>query len=261
MLFARTSNVVVSAPATMKSGSPPLQPLGDVLALVLDKDKDGKVTMEEVTNQLVMLEQLFQGGSEEGSEYLELLRGVKAGAPKMFELLDSNSDKGLTKKELTYVTKFETSLKNRSMRTLLRDWFGILDTNEDDKLSVDELFVAIPSDGGSSEALTKMTAKLHELFPLRSTSQELEAFVQTTLKSIGGNSWDKESVAVGMKWIDDDGDGFIQRKEVGKAYNTSGKKFLEIAQTIKQMGPMLALFGGMNADGNGKPSSNFKMDL
>lgn len=242
----------------------PLQPLGDVLLLVLDKDKNQKVTMEEIDTQLNMLEQLFQNAEgEEGNEYKQLLKGFKALAPKMFELLDSDGNKSLNKAELKYVTKFEQSLKKGGgMREFLRDSFGILDKNTDEQLSVEELFGGIKSD----EVISKLTSKFHALFPLRSSSSELESFVKTTLESIGGDSLNKEDVMAGIKWLDDDEDGFISRKEVGKYYNSAGKKFLDISKTIKQMGPMLALFGGMdmNAGGGGGragSSGGFKMDL
>eukprot|EP01082_Thalassiosira_pseudonana_P005533 g5007.t1 g5007 contig18:426309-427129(-) len=207
----------------------PLQPLGDVLLLVLDKDKNQKVTMEEIDTQLNMLEQLFQNAEgEEGNEYKQLLKGFKALAPKMFELLDSDGNKSLNKAEL----------------------------------NVEELFEGIKSD----EVISKLTSKFHALFPLRPSSSELESFVKTTLESIGGDSLNKENVMAGIEWLDDDEDGFISRKEVGKYYNSAGKKFLDISKTIKQMGPMLALFGGMdmNAGGGGGragSSGGFKMDL
>ena len=233
-----------------------LQPLGEVLLLVLDGNKDQKVTMDEVKAQLSTLEQLFQhGDDEESEEYKRLLKGVKAVSPNLFELLDSNNDGFLTKSELMYVTKFEKSLKKGGgMREFLRDVFGILDTNGDDQLSADELLDGSKND----EVITKITIQFRELFPLRKTAKDLEYFVKSTIESIGGNNLDKESVSKGMEWIDDDRDGFIQRKEVGKYYGIAGKKFLEISKTIKQMGPMLALFGGMDGGAGG---GGFKMDL
>ena len=259
LLSVTTNFAAAQQGGAEKKNAPPLKPLGEVLMMVLDKDKNQKVTMEEVNEQMTMLEMLFKGG-EEGSDYLELLQGVKAMAPTMFELLDSNGDKALTQKELKYVTKFEKSLKKGGeMKGIVRDSFGILDTNGDDELSVDELLAAIPTAGGSSDALSQIAAKIFEVFPLRSTAEELEAFVQTTIKSIGGDSWDKESVSAGMKWLDEDGDGSIRREEVGKAYNKAGKKFLEIAKTIKTMGPMLAMFSG--GDMGGGMNMNFNPEF
>jgi len=163
------------------------------------------------------------------------------------------------KNELRYVTKFEKSLKKGGgMRDLLRDVFSILDVDDDDQLSVDELLDGSKSD----DTITKVTTKFHELFPLRKTAKELEYFVKDTVESIGGNTLDKDSIVKEISWIDDGKDGYIQRKEVGKYYSIAGKKFLEISKTIKQMGPMMVLFGGgMNSGGGGGGGFNFKMDL
>ena len=178
---------------------------------------------------------------------------MKAGAPQIFELLDSNNDKSLTKKELSYVTKFEkTLMKDGGMRDLLRDIMNMLDTNNDDLLSIDELVEA----GNSDEILSKVADRVHVLLPIRNSSTELHEFVKKTIESITGGessslSIDKESIAKGIAWIDDDNDQHISRKEIGKYYNIAGKKFLEVSKTIKQMGPMLAVFDGMQMNGGG----------
>ncbi|KAL3799126.1 hypothetical protein HJC23_002254 [Cyclotella cryptica] len=240
----------------------PLQPIGDVLHLFLDKDKNQKVTMSEVDSQISMLEVLFQStaeGDEQGEQYRKILKAVKAAAPTIFVLLDSNSDKGLTKSELNYVTKFETSLKKGGgMREFLRDVFSLLDTNGDDQLSADELFAA----SQSSKTISDVTVRFHALFPLRGNPSELEEFVKETIESFGGSdSLDKASVEKSMKWIDDDGDGYINRKEVGKYYNFAGKQFLDTSKSIRQMGPMLAMFGGVDVNSGGGGGGGFKMDF
>lgn len=216
---------------------------------------------------MTMLDQLFQGmeTGEEAETYQKIIKGVKAVAPTVFLLLDINGDEALSKRELSHVTNFESSLKKKEggMRQLLRDVFNLLDSNGDDQLSVKELM-----DGCASEdVLAKVAAKFHELFPLRSTSKELESFVKSTIESIGGGAMtlDEESVLKGMKWLDEDGDGYISRKEVGKYYNSAGKKFIEMSKTVRQMGPMLAMMGGMNfqgdGGGNGKTAFHMMGDL
>ena len=78
----------------------PLQPLDDVLLLVLDKDKNSRVSMDEVKSQLQMLESLFQNANAENDEsgYLRLIQGVKLASPTVFELLDSNGDGSISKR-------------------------------------------------------------------------------------------------------------------------------------------------------------------
>lgn len=93
------------------------QPLGDVLHQALDKDKDGKVTWKETQGLLKLLDNVNrvpQGGEDDPQveKYRKLLSSVKASAPTMFDMLDADPhDGGLSKKELSYVTKFEKSLK------------------------------------------------------------------------------------------------------------------------------------------------------
>jgi len=239
LLLSVTTNVAVSQQPQK------LQPLGDVLLLMMDKNKDQKVTMEEVNSQMTMLEELFQQGDgqpgEEENENLAMVQGAKAVAPHMFQLLDSNGDQALSKSELAYTTKFEKSLKKGGgFREFIRECFALLDTDGDDRLSVDEVLRAT-TDG----PLSSLADKLHALFPLRPTAGELHAVLRLALQSIGGTDvWNHASVEAGIRWIDADRDGYIQRKEVGSAYATAGKKFLETTKTIKTMGPMLAMFGG-----------------
>eukprot|EP00956_Cyclotella_meneghiniana_P042207 scaffold248391_cov70-Cyclotella_meneghiniana.AAC.15 len=245
----------------------PDEPLGNVLHQVLDSNKDTKVTMAEVSQQLSILDLLFSQGAageagkvdEKNRANKEMLEGLKFIAPTLFKLLDSNSDEKLTKKELEYVTKFEKSLmKGGGMRDLLRDVFGVLDTDKDDKLSADELFSASQSD----KVISDVTVLFHKLFPLRDTAAELEVFVKTTIESIGGKgAIDKESIIKGMKWIDEDEDGQITRQEVGKAYNSAGKQFMSISKTIKVMGPLFAMMGGSGGMGGAGGPGGFKMDL
>lgn len=234
-----------------------LPPLGNVLHQVCDKDKNNKVTMTEINTQLSMLEGLFGNIGADLSpddneyQYMEMFNAVKASAPTIFKLLDSNNDDSLTKDELSYITKFEMSLKKGGgMRELLRDVFAIIDSNSDELLSVDELKEASASD----DSIGKISERIHTLFPLRKSSSDLQDFVQRTMKSIDVSSAD-DMKEKGMAWIDTDNDGYISRKEVGAAYNTAGKKFLEVSKTIKQMGPMLAMFdaGGVGRSMGGMP--------
>mmetsp|Transcript_17559 Transcript_17559/g.36574 ORF Transcript_17559/g.36574 Transcript_17559/m.36574 type:complete len:286 (+) Transcript_17559:158-1015(+) len=230
---------------------PPLQPLGEVLHQLLDKDNDQKVSKSEVDTQLGMLEKIFQEGNtinEEEQSYQRLIQSLKVVSPTLFEFLDSNGDGYLSKRELKYVTKFEQSLKkNGGMRDFLRKVFDLIDSNGDDQLSADELMKGSDND----EVISQVAVNFHEIFPIRKTPRELESFVRDVIASVGGSSTSsisnkQEAIHLGMKYLDDNNDGFIQRKEVGKHYNSAGKKFMDVSKTVKQMGPMLAMFGGMD---------------
>ena len=252
--FQLMATIVVRIDAQQQRQQPKMQPLGDVLLLVLDSNKDQRVTMDEVRNQLQTLEQLFQhGNDEESREYLQLLRNVERAAPKLFELVDSNQDARLNKAELKHVTQFEKSIqKGGAMKQFVRDCFALMDGDSNDELSYNEWTDA-------SSHLAAMAEKFHAVFPaLRSKPEELESFVRdmVLLGNAGDGDGTKATAELERKSkevfrsIDADGDGAIQRKEVGVLYNATGKRFLEISKTIKQMGPMLAMFGGGDMMGN-----------
>ena len=121
------------------------EPLHDVLMLVFDKDKNGKVTESEMTSTMGSLEMLLQEGGDESGEnpYLAMLKGAQAAAPDLFALLDADYSKGLTKDELKWTTKFQKALKNGDARVLVRECFKMLDVEpEDEKISAEELRLA-----------------------------------------------------------------------------------------------------------------------
>lgn len=230
-------DVVVS-----QNQQPKLQPLDQVLMMVLDSDKDSKITRGEISDSMTMLKNLF--GSSQESENSQLVDKVELYVPLIFQLLDANEDNKLSKTELKYVVKFEQSLKkNGGMRDLIRDLFGILDTNNDDLLSVVELMRS-----AADAPLTVIASRVHELFPMRSSSREFKGVLGMTMVMLqgvtGADDWNEDNAREGLRWIDSDGDGMISRTEVGGAYKASGMKFMEVAKQIKTMGPMLAMMGG-----------------
>merc|ERR1712183_1013404 len=87
--------------AAAQQKPPSAQPLGNVLHMVFDEDKDGKVTMTEVNKQLDVLQNVLSGGAtdDEGQLYLEMLKASKSAAPKLIQLMDVDGDKSLSKKE------------------------------------------------------------------------------------------------------------------------------------------------------------------
>ena len=94
------------------------QPLGNVLHTMFDKDKDQRVTLKEVEGQLGLLKMIFAGDEREGAaEYKRLITGFQTAAPSLFDLLDANGDKALTKEELLYASHFERAVEK--VRTML----------------------------------------------------------------------------------------------------------------------------------------------
>ncbi|KAL7471823.1 hypothetical protein ACHAXS_012132 [Conticribra weissflogii] len=229
---------------------PPPQPLGEVLHHLLDKDNDRKVSKSEVETQLEMLENLFQAGNtinEEEKSYHRLIQRLRIVSPTLFDFLDSNGNGYLSKRELNFATVFEQSLKkNGGMREFLRKVFDMIDSNGDDRWSAEELIDGSDND----EIISQVAVHFHEIFPVRKSPRELESFVRDVIASVGGSSASsisnkQEAINKGMDFLDDNNDGFIERKEVGKYYNSAGKKFTEVSKTVKEMGPMLAMFGSM----------------
>jgi len=84
---------------------------------------------------------------------------------------------------------------------------------------------------------------VHAEFPVRKDASELRALLVKGAQSLGAG------VQEGLAWVDVDGNGSLDRKEVGKAYSAFKNYFLKGASTLQTMGPMLAMFGGMDAGG------------
>ncbi len=237
----------------------PLQPLDDVLLLVLDKDKNDRVSLEEVKTLIQMLEALFKDADDDDEDtagFKRLIKALKRASPIIFMLLDSNKDELISKKEMGVVAQFEYSIfkKDGGLRGLARDLFLYLDKDKDDRLNREEIDDAAVA-SSSSEFVSKVTEGLHGLFPtLRDDPAELEWFATNAIQTIGGIR-DLKSI------LDEDSDGYIQRKEVAKYYNMAGKKFLEVSRAIKQWGPMMAMSGGGGGMNGGGDGGGFKMDL
>ena len=96
--------------------------------------------------------------------------------------------------------------------------------------------------------LSTLAQKFHAMFPLRKDAQELESFLEDILVGYSTENKDQASRAA-FDWLDTDKDGIVSRPEVGKAYATGGKKWMEISKQVKLMGPMMALFGGEGMGG------------
>lgn len=219
-------------------------PLGDVIFDFLDKNRDKEITIPEMNNQMLMLEKMANEGGEGDKDTQELriiFKRLKKAAPHIFNLLDSDEDRRLDKRETKYITKFEETLnKNGNAKIFVKECFEILDDDVDDRLSVDEILEGTKS----NFIIGEIAGSLHELLPLRDTPRELKKHIKRAMKHLWGDDLDKESVAEGMKWLDADGDGYIQWSEVTDAYTSFGTKFIGMASQIKSAGPLMGMFGG-----------------
>ena len=258
---------------------PPLQPLDEVLLLVLDKNKDSKVTRDELGESMLMLELLLQmpaipaDGSDNDNAaagYGTLIQWLKTSSPIIFNLLDTNNDSTLSPPELRVFVQFEQSLtkKTGGMKDLIRDIFAFMDVNGDDRLSSDEILAKVVNSSSNKDdksdddkkeddneemlLSTKIRNGLLSLFPtLR--PDILDVDIMPLIMSAM-----KQYMDVTTSTLDTDHDGYISRSEVGKYYNTVGEKIMEVSKMIKTMGPMIAMFGGGGGAGAG---GGFKMDL
>ena len=114
-------------------------------------------------------------------------------------------------------------------------------------------------DGGLSLTLSGIADLVYAAFPLRKDPADLKEFMRRLLDRGYASLKQQQSKAAAAEvpWsaairaMDGDGDGFVDKKEAGKAYAEAKKQFLEVSKTIQQMGPMMAMFGGGMGGGMG----------
>lgn len=246
------------------------RPLDDVLLLVLDKNKDTKVSKEELQTTLQMLDMLLQQSTavtndhdgeatQEGgggmNDKLGMIGWITMASPTVFDVLDSNNDGSLSKNELNVVVQFENTLKKTGkMKGMVRDLFAHVDRNGDDQLSMDEILTRVVD--STTEFGSKLCDGLQGLFPTLRHDVIQEVLLPAIINVI--STYNKDNA---MSTLDTDGDGYIQRREVGMYYNKMGKQFMDATKMIKQMGPMLAMFGGGDMGGAGGGGGGFKIEL
>jgi Ca2+-binding EF-hand superfamily protein len=222
-------------------GGPPLQSLDAVVMQVFDKDHSGSVSPKEADSTLSALGGMVSGmkppGEEGGgpSEIEGMIDSAKKFAPNFFALLDSDGSKTLNKDELKWITKFQKVLQNGELRNLTRDVFAALDADEDGSITAAE------SETEDQARLARVVELVREVFPLPNllvdtADAEQSAVLRGHLKT-----------AFGM--LDVDSDGAVTKLEAGKAFKAFRQMFLKAAKTLREMGPMLAMFGGMDMPG------------
>ena len=152
------------------------------------------------------------------------------------------------------------------MREWVRDLFGFVNINKNGRLSHEECNMVVSHRDHSTEFVSTAARGLLSLFPtLRKDASELEKFAIEAIGKLvvflGNNENSIGSTIVDVRnMLDEDGDRYVQRAEVGKYYNMVGKRFLQATKTIKEMGPLMAIFRDMNGGGGGG-GGGFKMDL
>lgn len=224
------------------------QPLDQVIMQVFDKDHDGSCSLPEVMKSLTAFAGMAGGfGDPNGgaNQMEDMVNAAKNAAPTIFELLDADNSKGLTAKELVWVAKVQKGLKSGALRNLTRDVFDTVDVDADSVLSASEISAAADTEG---EILPKVVALVHEALPIRKSAEELQQLLGKGAEKAVASGF---SLADAIKFVDDDGDGQIDRKEAGKAFKAFKDMYLKGAKALQEMGPMLAMFGGMEDGGGG----------
>ena len=248
VLILALQGAVAQQQAFGANGQPAPQPLDAIIMQVFDKSHDGKISTQEVSQTLdafAAFSGMGQPPQGQGPNEMDLMvAAAKRIAPVLFELLDADSSKSLTAAEVEPIVGVQKAFKSGVLRNLTREVFEAVDTDSDDALSAGELEAAAVEDG---PVLDQVVALVHAAFPIRKDAAELKAILLKAAKTLGA-----DKVQGAVKWADADGNGILDRKEVGKAYKTAKDYFLKGAQTLQTMGPMLAMFGGMDMDGGGR---------
>ena len=225
-----------------------LQPLDSVLMQAFDKSHDGKVTLTEVLESLDGFAAMGAMGGDPGAgpnDMQKMITSAKSAAPTIFEIVDADASGGLSQKELKLFAKAEKAFKSGTLRNLTRAMFETADGDKDGAVSAAERSAAVAPDG---ELLDKLVALVHADFAVRSTVADMR---QLVLKVMGELKSTDMSLSDGIKWLDVDGNGSIERTELGKAYKAGKEAFLKAVETLQQMGPLLAMFAGMGGGGWG----------
>jgi len=219
-------------------GAPPLQSLDAVVMQVFDKDHSGSVSLKEAENTLTALGGMVSGmrspGDDGGgpSEMEGMIKQAKEFAPNFFALLDSDKSTTLDGDELKWITKFQKVLQNGALRNLTRDVFAALDADDDGSLTTAE------SETEDAERLARVVELVQEVFPLPNLLVDTADAKQSTVL--------RTHLRTIASMLDGDADGAVTKLEAGKAFKAFRVMFLKAAKTLREMGPMLALFGGMD---------------
>jgi len=211
------------------AGNPEPAPLDETLMNVLDKNHDGKVMLSEVNESLDGFAAMGAMGQEPGqgpSEVTLMLRAAKIGAPGIFKLMDADASGALTQDELKWVETAYTAIATQGvLKKLVQDIFAAIDSDSDETMSEAEMRAAV-----ESETLDVLLGIIKAQLPIPALSAESSrATLQENFKEVVGH-------------LDTDGDGAVERKEMLAAARAFKAMFMKGVKTVKEMGPMLAMF-------------------
>jgi len=239
---------------TISAQQPPRYTLDDALSMIFDSNKDGLITISEVSETINMVammagdSELTPGASDEMVETRNMVDSAIAAAPAIFEFLDGDSSDTLTRKELKWISNVQSGFLSGAMRSLIREVYAAIDTNDDDFLDASELDILAGKTNDDGQVLTTIAELMHTAYPVRKDAEDLKSILQKGISALGANGY---STSDEMSYIDTNKDGKIDKKEAVKVYLDMKKIFLSAAKTCVQMAPMAAMMGGMDGGGGG----------
>ncbi len=257
ILFAGTCAQQQAFGATGRPEEQPPPPLEEVVMQVFDKDHNGKITLEEMESVADQIVAMTSGGEgAENSESAIMVKQARKFCPTIFNLLDGNGDGKLVTSEVKVVGRLEKALKSGELRNMTRDIFDAIDNNSDNRLSASEIQAAM-----MPAMLSRLVGIVTEVLPLPA----LEAAVRNgdihgplskqAEDNGSGPHHGQDVISSGVRMLDTNNDGEIERAEAGKAYNKFKKTFLRASGLFVQMGPMLTMLsmmgGGQGGGGGG----------
>merc|ERR1719399_113264 len=234
VLLAKLTWLALGQPYEPSAGRKP-PPLHEAALLSFDTDHDGGISLDEVMTTLDSFEKMGASGkggspnaaSVEESPMANMVRAAKRFAPALHQVMDADGSGKLSKEELEWLTMTSQTLKTRGvLKQLTEGIFAKIDADADDLLSEAELHAAI-----EGEALDDILSMIQEQLPIPSLSAtgHTREMLQKRFQE-------------GLAYLDTNGDGAIERKEMFGAVKEFKILFLQGVSTIETMGPMLAMF-------------------
>jgi len=246
LVLAGLTWLALGQPNVQGAGGQPPPPLHDTMLSMFDTDNDGGVSVAEITATLDGFEKMSamgMGGPPNAAPGAEnpmaaTIRAAKRFAPMLHKLIDADGSGKLSKEELKWVAKTQGIIKKPGvLKHLVEGVFAKIDTDADEILSEVELRAAI-----EGETLEEILSMIQEQLPIPSLS---------TAASLSHDSRDllKKHFQEGLAYLDTNGDGAVERKEMFGAVKGFKKMFMQGVTTVETMGPMLTMFKAFQPPG------------